>query len=253
MIEASSVHLKTNDLFCKISKMKKNLFRNLQQPWVCLRHSEEEDMEAPNPECGWKWKEKLDSILEWKNNSGLFALQTLPDLGRCSRCSRIWWSWPKRLESVRGSPQFRDCKESTWQSSWLYHRIAKTKTEGHLKASQPERSHPTGLMAVIPMFVDASAILKLVSGAVEVKGKFLAEIGKSLVSLLHLSCSKTSHPKLEAQLWKLAGEAFSNGLIREVKIILVSKSGRGAFTTRLRRWSRQPTGSSFRWLAFESC
>ena len=84
-------------------------------------------------------------------------------------------------------------------------------------------------MAVIPMFVDASAILKLVSGAVEVKGKFLAEIGKSLVSLLHLSCSKTSHPKLEAQLCKLGGGAFSNGLLREVKIILVSKSGRGGF------------------------
>ena len=31
--------------------------------------------------------------------------------------------------------------------------------EVHLKASQPDRSQPTGLMAVIPMFVDASAIL----------------------------------------------------------------------------------------------
>ena len=33
------------------------------------------------------------------------------------------------------------------------------KNEVHLKASQPDRSQPTGLMAVIPMFVDASAIL----------------------------------------------------------------------------------------------
>ena len=31
--------------------------------------------------------------------------------------------------------------------------------EVHLKASQPDRSQPTGLMAVIPIFVDASAIL----------------------------------------------------------------------------------------------
>ena len=35
----------------------------------------------------------------------------------------------------------------------------------HLKASHPDRSQPTGLMAVIPMFVDASPIL-LVSDAV---------------------------------------------------------------------------------------
>ena len=40
------------------------------------------------------------------------------------------------------------------------------KNEVHLKASQPDRSQPTGLMAVIPMFVDASAILKLVSDVV---------------------------------------------------------------------------------------
>ena len=55
------------------------------------------------------------------------------------------------------------------------------------KASQPERSHPTGLMAVIPMFVDASAILKLVSGAVEVEMKSSAEMVKSLVSVYYLS------------------------------------------------------------------
>ena len=44
-------------------------------------------------------------------------LDCLTDQGRCSRRSRTRWSWPKRVEFVRGSPQFRDCKESTWE--WL--------------------------------------------------------------------------------------------------------------------------------------
>ena len=35
----------------------------------------------------------------------------------------------------------------------------------HWKASQPVRSQPTGLIAVIPMFVEASPMIELVSKA----------------------------------------------------------------------------------------
>ena len=79
------------------------------------------------------------------------------------------------------------------------------------------------------MFVDASAILKLVSGAVEVKRKFLAEMVKSLVSLQptapHLL--KDLSFRVGGSALEISRGAFSTGLIREVKMILASKSGKG--------------------------
>ena len=103
---------------------------------MSVRHSEEEDVEAADPEGSFG--DYINSLVVLVVLISLIQLYKslycpiLSDLGMSSICSRTQWSWAMRLESARESLLSRDCTESTWQSEhmvWQSERKKKKMTE----------------------------------------------------------------------------------------------------------------------------
>ena len=169
---------------------------------MSVRHSEEEDVEASDPEGSFGGfiisLVVLVALISFiQLHKSLYCL-ILSDLGKSSRCSRIQWSWAMRLEFAKESLQSWDCTENTWQPEhmvWQSERKKKKMTE--LLTGKLHSQNDPSQRAWSPSFRCWSQRLPWSSWS----QKQVAEIFKLVtVLVLRLLCSKPNGNCLMANL-----------------------------------------------------